>query len=591
MKTFFRAIAALTISTAALAQEQGPAINGNIESIFQYLNEDPVIEALQPAEKGLLNSYMNVFYNDGKFKAGLRFESYLPSIQGYPANFDGTGLGMRYLGYQNDFIDVTVGSIYEQFGSGLAFRTYEDRALGYDNFLDGARVIVKPGRGLVLKGVYGYQRQGFLEGRIVHSDGIVRGADAEWNVNSFKESWKEKKLNVTLGASLVSKYQKDNREDLILPENVGSYGGRVKFRYGKFTLEAEHIIKGQDPSFDNNDIYNTGHASVINFGYSRKGLGIMLNAKSVDNMSFRSDRDEKLQNLLINFLPAMNKVHTYNLVASLYPWATQPVGEVAFQGEVLYTVKNDKPLFGKYGTTFNLNASTAYAPNRDYSVFNAADSNGIAYRTGVFDMSDSLYWRDINFNIYRKLNKKLALRLSYFNIAMNNDVNKVSDYGKGYIKTNIAVLEAEYKINRKHSLRGEVQALFINKVQQQVTDELGASSYKSVLNDKGNWITGLIEYNVSPNWFFSIMDQINMENQESVYSVSVIKDEDLRDTDLFGLSLPGVHHFYFSVGYIKEATRISIGYGRQRAGLFCVGGICRVVPASNGLTLSFTQSF
>ncbi len=590
MKTTY-ALLASVLTFGAWAQQNGPAINGNIETTFQYLNEDPVIEATQPPQKGLLNSYMNVFYNDGKFKAGLRMESYLPRIQGYPSTFDGTGLGMRYIGYQNDFVDVTLGSIYEQFGNGLAFRTYENRALGYDNFLDGARVIIKPGRGLKIKGVYGYQRQAFLEGQIVHGKGLVRGLDAEWNINSFKESWKNKKLNVTIGASFVSKYQKDDREDLILPENVGAYGGRIAMRYKKFTLNGEYIFKGQDPSFDNSDIYNTGHAAVINFGYSQKGLGIMLAAKSVDNMSFRSDRDEKLQNVLINYLPAMNKVHSYNLVASLYPWATQPVGEIAYQGEIVYTAKKNKKVFGKYGTTFNANVSTAYRPNRDVSVYNPLDSNGIAYKTGVFDMSDSLYWRDVNFSIYRKLNKALNLRVSYFNITMNNNVNKVAAYGKGYINVNVAVLEVGYKINKKHSLRGEFQTLFINKVEEHVVDSYGDTTLQSVLNDRGNWITGLIEYNVSPHWFFSVMDQINLENKASVYSVNHIVDPSVKNVDIFGANLPGVHHFYFSVGYIRESTRITIGYGRQRAGLFCVGGICRTVPASNGLTLSFTQSF
>lgn len=94
---------------------------GNIESIFQYLNTDSVIGATQPASKGLLNSYMNVYYTHGNFKAGMRFESYLPRINGYPTAFEGTGLGMRYIGYANKFIDVTVGNFYEQFGNGLAF--------------------------------------------------------------------------------------------------------------------------------------------------------------------------------------------------------------------------------------------------------------------------------------------------------------------------------------------------------------------------------------------------------------------------------------------------------------------------------------
>jgi hypothetical protein len=31
--------------------------------------------------------------------------------------------------------------------------------------------------------------------------------------------------------------------------------------------------------------------------------------------------------------------------------------------------------------------------------------------------------------------------------------------------------------------------------------------------------------------------------------------------------------------------------GRQRGGLVCVGGVCRFVPESSGLTLTFNTSF
>lgn len=556
---------AMAISVMGNAQQnnKGGSITGNMESTFQYLNEDTLIGADQPASKGLLNTYMNVFYTNGNFKAGMRFESYLPRIQGYPNRFDGTGIGMRYVGYENDFIDITLGSFYEQFGSGMIFRAYEDRALGYDNLMDGGRVIFRPMKGVKIKGVYGKQRLSFQEGMIVHSAGITRGFDGEINLNSTFKGLKSSKLKVTLGGSFMSKWQEDDREDLILPENVGSYGGRAKFRYGKFTLDGEYIIKEQDPSADNNYNYNYGHAALINFGYSKKGLGIMLAAKSVDNMSYRSDRTKTLQDLFINYLPSMNKVHTYNLVASLYPYATQPVGEIAFQGEILYTIKRGSKLGGKYGTALNANFSTAYGPNRDVSGVNPLDSTGVAYSTGVFDMSDSLYWQDINFNIYRKFSKKFNLRLSYYNIILNNDVAKVTGNAHGLIKTNIGVIEAGYKINKKHSLRAELQGLFLNKVHDKTTGEL-------IANDNGDWATVLIEYNVSPNWFFSVMDQYNYGNP-----VDEMK----------------LHYFYASCGYIREATRVTIGYGRQRAGLFCVGGVCRFVPASNGLTVGITQSF
>lgn len=563
------------ISSTSFGQQEnkGGNLTGNVESIFQYLVTDSIIKANQPASKGLINSYMNVYYTQGNFKAGMRIESYMPGIQGYPANFDGTGIGMRYVGYTNDLIDITAGSFYEQFGSGMALRAYEDRALGYDNMLDGIRLIVRPHDGVTLKGVYGLQRLAFLEGKIVHSDGIVRGIDGEVNLNSAIKKLKEAKLDITLGASFVSKFQKDDNEDLILPENVGVYGGRAAFRYGKFTLDGEYTIKEQDPSTDNLYIYNYGHAALINFGYSTKGLGIVFSAKSVNNMSYRSDRTEELQNVLINYLPSINKVHTYNLVASLYPYATQPLGEIAYQAEAVYTIKRKTKLGGKYGVTLNGNVSLAYLPKdfNEYNNIDDLDSTREAYTSGVFDMSDSLLWSDINFSIYKKFSKKFNLKLSYFNIILNNDVGKVTNDASGEIRTHIGVVEIGYKFNRKHSLRAELQALIIED------DSHGD------ISDRGNWATVLVEYNVSPHWFFSIMDQWNMPNSKlsNIYPTS----------DDFDPVKSGVHYLYYSAGYIEGATRFTVGYGRQRAGLFCVGGVCRFVPASNGLTFSFTHSF
>jgi hypothetical protein len=551
--------------TSVFGQGIPPSITGNIESNFQYLQEDSIIGANQPAEKGLLNSYMNLFYTQGNVKAGMRVESYLPRINGYPAVFDGTGIGMRYIGYANDFVDVTLGSFYEQFGSGLSLRAYEDRALGYDNMLDGVRLKITPMKGLEIKTVYGKQRYAFIEGQIQHSPGVVRGFDGELHLNEAFKLLSEKKLDITVGGSFVSKYQRDDNDALILPENVGCYGGRTKLRYGKWAFDAEYVIKEQDPSQDNDYIYNFGHALVTNLTYSQKGLGILLSAKSADNMSYRSDRTKQLQNVLINYLPSLNKTHTYNLVASLYPYATQPVGEIAYQAEVLYSFKKGSPIGGKYGTSINANYSSAYRPMRHTSGINPLDSTGVTYTSGIFDMSDSLYWRDINFNITKKFNKNFNMILSYFNITLNNDVATVTKV-QGFIKSHIFVLETGHKFKNKSSMRTELQWLLINR-----KDGFPV--------DKGDWATLLIEYTINSNWFVSVMDQYNYVTFDS----SILHEVDGK--------YHRAHHPYFTVGYIHEATRIMASYGRQRAGLFCVGGVCRPVPASNGLTISFTHSF
>jgi hypothetical protein len=553
MKNASTLVIILLLSWVSYAQGN---ITGNMETVFQYLTEDSTINAKQPMQKGLLNSYMNVFYTQGNFKAGLRFESYLPRIQGYPNRFDGTGIGMRYVGYQNDFVDVTLGTFYEQFGSGLALRTYEDRNLGYDNLLDGMRIVLRPGKGVVLKGVYGTQRLSFQQGQIVHGAGLVRGTDAEWHLNEGLILLKDKKLDVVLGASFVSKFQEDNNPEWVLPQNVASYGGRLKLTYGNLYADAEFIQKGQDPSSDNHYIYNQGHAAIFNLRYTKKGLGILLSGKSVDNMSFRSDRTKDLQDLLINFLPSLNKTHTYNLVATLYPYATQPMGEVAYQADVLYTFKKGTKLGGKYGTTLGLNFSTTYRPEQTLKGIDLTDSSRVVYHTRPFALSDSLYWQDINFNITKKINKQWSGILSFYDIKINNDVVKVSN-AKGIIHSRIIVLEGTYKINAHNALRWELQGMWVQKNAEGI-------------NDKGNWATALIEYTISPGWFFSAMNQYNYGNAD------VSKR---------------VNYPIITCGYIKDATRLTVSYGRQRAGLFCVGGVCRPVPANNGLMINLTHSF
>ena len=88
--------------------------------------------------------------------------------------------------------------------------------------------------------------------------------------------------------------------------------------------------------------------------------------------------------------------------------------------------------------------------------------------------------------------------------------------------------------------------------------------------DDGDWASLLLEYTISPHWFFSALDQYNYGNSNPVKQL---------------------HYYFGSVGYIQNSTRISINYGRQRAGIFCVGGICRNVPASNGISLTVSSSF
>jgi len=536
-------------------------IHGNVQTDVQFYNPDSLIGATAVPEKMLMNGFANINFTKGDFSAGIRYESYLNALQGFPAGYRGTGIGYRFASYKLDKIEVTAGNFYEQFGSGMVLRAYEERGLGYDNALDGFRIKYNPYRGVYLKGVYGKQRLFFEKG-----PGIVRGIDGEVVINELSDSLDKMKTRIILGGSFVSKYQEDDNQALELPQNVGSYAGRINIYRGPIAFNGEYVEKINDPSADNNFIYKKGQALLLNAAYSVKGFGASFSAKSIDNMSYRSDRNQGQTNVFINYLPTTSKQHTYNLPATLYPYAVQPNGEVAYQGDVSYKVKKkkkrnpdgslDKKSFNwrKYDTYISVNYSTAHALDSSRVENDSLTRQG--YTTNFFAPGKRVYFSDFNIEIKRKLSPKARFIYTYYNMRYDKDVIE-GKTGTGVVNAQIHVLDFTYKLNSKNTVRMEAQHLGVNKKD---------GFYK----DQGNWATGLIEYTISPGWFFALLDQYNYGNDEEVKKI---------------------HYLYGSVGYIHKTNRFTLSYGRQRAGIFCVGGVCRVVPASNGISFSLTSTF
>ena len=542
------------LSTDFFSQDGAPGvISGNIQAIGQYYQEDTLISAALPEHLYGFNGFANVNFQKGDFRAGIRYESYLNTLEGYPTTFNGTGLGYRFMSWTGEGVGVTIGNFYDQFGSGMIFRAYEERQLGIDNALDGIRLTYEPTKGIYLKGMIGKQRYSF-DDILINGNGIIRAIDGELNFNELLDSSNSWKLKATLGGSFVSKFNTDNNTTLFnMPKNVGATCLRMNLRYNKIRFSGEYVHKINDPYLDQdknfNYIFKNGEGFLLNLGYSTKGFAIDFSAKHMDNMLWRSTNvNVGPTDLLIGYLPALTKQHTYNLAATLYPYATNFYGEIAYQLDVLYKVPKKTILGGKYGTSVALNFATAYVPERNFISDMGSSRN--SYTTSLFSRSDSILFQDFNIEIKRKINKKIKLNLNYFNFVFNDDAVKVAGYYK-MIYAQIAVLDLTYKINRYHSLRFETQAMW--------TD-----------NDKGDWLFGQIEYTFSPHWYVAILDQYNSGNS------------DLNKR---------IHYGLISGGYINGSHRFSLQYGKQRAGVFCVGGVCRAVPASNGLTFSFTSSF
>lgn len=554
----------LTVLSVAIFAQNGGTVSGNFQVNMQTYSEDTIIGAEETPEKLLMNSYANINYVNNNFRAGFRYEGYFNPLQGYDAKNDGFGVPYRYAGYSTDGFDITVGNFYEQFGSGLVFRTYEDKNIGYDNAMEGIRLKVNALQGLYLTGVIGRQRFAFSKNEngysFVNNKGLIRGVDGELNINELSEGLMSKKLKASFGGSFVSKFQKeqvqyvtvnDTTLKLQLPENVASTAGRFNLSYGNFGLSGEYAYKFNDPSADNNYIYKYGDAILLNATYSQRGIGIFLSAKRIDNMSFRSDRTANLKDLSINYLPDISKNHTYSLSA-MYPYATQANGEIGFQAEINYKIKRKTLLGGKYGTSISLNFSQA---NSLYKKA-LADSMEIGqkgtdgYTTDYLKIGDEIYYQDFSVQIDKKVNKKFKFSAVYqyqqFNFAVVRGETGFPD-----VFAHIGVLDFTYKIARKHAFRMELQGLFTEQ-------------------DMGDWAMVLAEYTISPHWFFTISDQYNYGNSQ----------KDLQ-----------IHYYTGAFGYKLNSTRLQFGYGKQREGVVCVGGICRSVPAANGFNFTVTSSF
>ena len=546
----------ILVSGVVKSQATDPGVvSGNISILFQSYEEDTLIGAVVPPAKSGLNAFSNVNYTQGNFSAGLRYESYLNSVLGFPGRFKGSGIGYRYARWSDKEVgvDVTVGNFYETFGAGYLFRSYEARNLGLDNAMDGVRLLLHPIDGVAVKMVYGKQRLDF-DSELINGEGIIRGLNAEVNLNDLIPGFEDGKLRITPSYSFVSRFQDGGnivKDTLILelPKNVAGWEYGATVHYGMWKGGVNLTKKINDPSADNGYIYKDGEALMAYLTGNIKDFSFLLQRSITDNMSFRSDRDLLLFDAPINNIPSITKNHTYNLAATLYPYATVINGESSFRGELYYKLKRGSKLGGKYGTKMNLVFSTSYS--LDTTRLSGVDGIVNGYQRNSWGFGDSLNVQDISFEIERKFSKNFKAKAMYMNLQFNTLATPVTTDFKGIVFADIFVLETQIKTAKRQSLRTEFQALFTEQ-------------------DKGDWATAVVEYTWSPHWFASIIDQYNFGNP----------DEAKR-----------VHYLYGSAGYINGPHRLSIGYGKRREGIFCVGGVCRAVPASSGLEVTFTSSF
>ena len=545
------AVAAVSGGMAQGVQWNGFSLTGSLQSDILVPQDDASIGTEPYAGDVVTNTYLNLALSYKEYvTVGARLEYLDYPLPGFERDFAGWGVPNIFVTGRCKWGEVTVGDFYDQFGSGLIFRTYEERSLGIDNSLRGGRIVLRPYKGINVKMLAGKQRR-YWE----HNDSWVWGGDAELNIDQWSKAMTESGTYLTLGASWVNKYEKDEEiivgtsHKLNFPSSVNAFDVRASLQKGGFNILAEYAWKGQDPTFDGQYpyIYRKGNVAMLSASYSKRGFSLLLQAKRSDAMVFRSRRSE-ISGIAsaINHLPAFTTDHTYAL-AALYPYATQPNGEWAYQAELGYRFKRNTAIGGKYGMNVKVNFSHVHAidrnnhaPNPYNNTYNGTDGYGSAF----FKWGDQTYYQDFNIQVEKPFSRAFRLNLMYMNQFYNQTI--VEGHG-GMVHSDIFIADAKYRINRKLTLRGELQYLS--------TDE-----------DDGDWIYGLLELSFLPHWMFTI-------------------------SDMYNSGRTNVHYYQGYVTFNHGAHRLQLGYGRTREGWNCAGGVCRKVPSSRGFTLSYNYNF
>lgn len=562
-------IAGISLNVNAQHQLGNSRISGDFGFNGMYYIPDTLIGAAKVDSKVRANAFLNVLYSNGGFSAGVRYEYYqFPLIDFEKINYKGQGLTYFFADYKNDFIQVTAGNFYEQFGNGLTLRAYEDRQLGIDNSLLGGRIKVTPYRGIYIKGVWGVERKNFesYNGR----KDYVRGLDGEINLGEIVPKIQEKGFTANIGASFVSKFEKADEEISVtffpgtdssyvggviaadkIPQNVPAWAARASFGYKGFRLDGEYAQKMQDPNETNNYIYKKGDALFLSAAYSMKGFGVAASFIRADNMDYRTQRTQKVNALLyINNIPAINRQYSYQLISN-YSFASQPNSQIGAQIQINYLIPKKTKIGGKYGTNLTFNYSRFHNTDKqpvalagDYGTMTGTDG----YTSSFFKFGPDLLYQDVGFEIHRRLTKKWELTLAYNYITYNLELLQGHE---GMMEGHLVAADLQWKVNAKHALRLEAQHLYTK-------------------DDKGSWLYGMLEYSISPRWFISIGDQYNYGNPDPTYRL---------------------HYFNVAGAFIWNTTRIALNFGKTQEGILCIGGVCRAVPASYGVGLSVTTSF
>jgi Family of unknown function (DUF6029) len=479
------------------------------------------------------DAWLNLNYSRSGYDIGVRFDFFQNSQLLNPkASYSASGLGRWYVKKRIDRLSIYAGFVYDQIGSGIIFRAYEERPLAIDNALLGANLTYDLTENWKIKAFTGRQKQQF---------DLYKSSVSGFNTEGYVSLGK---VSLAPGFGIVHRNLDDETVNQVvsslatysLADSIGaSYNTYASTLYntlsaGKWTWYVEAAYKTPEVMFDpfaqklNRNgtvsegklINRSGSIIYSNLGFVTEGFGITFEGKRTEGFTFRTTPLASLNRGTLNFLPPMSRQNTYRLTSRYVP-ATQELGEQAFQVDVKYAPKENM--------------------NIDVNLSN------------ISNLNNDLLYREIYVSLlFKKEHSQLTLGMQHQ--TYNQQIYEVKP-NVPYVQTITPFVEYIRSFSDTKSLK--IEAQYMNNKQ-----------------DYGSWIFGLVEYSVAPKWVFTVSDMFNFDPKKTKEAL---------------------HYPTLAVVYAVDANRFSLAYVKQVEGVVCTGGICRLEPAFSGVRLSVNSNF
>lgn len=541
------------------AQDTNSRFSGNLETNVNFYDRDEQIGAANTPQYSHqlsgVDTWLQLNYSNWGFDVGVRFDLFNNSNLLNPqSSYTDQGIGRWYIRKKVDKLDISVGYLYDQIGSGIVFRSFEQRPLLIDNALYGARLIYDVVGDWQLKALAGRQKQQFgaydSSIKALNFDGFISSkedAEQQWSmapgIGVVNRTLDDASMN-----SLVSTINTYAVSDTFTPVyNAYAVTAYNTFSMGGFAWYLEGAYKTEDNLNDPFGVFvrngvttvgdkffkSNGSVLYTSLSYATNKFGITLEGKRTENFSFRTRPQEVLNRGVMNYIPPMNRVNTYRLLARYSP-AIQDLGELAGQVDI------------------------RYSPSKKLS-FNANFSN-------ITDLDDNLLFRELYTEVQYKYKRKWSILGGVQFLNYNQEVYEFKPNAP-IVETVTPFVDFLYKFSRKKAIRFEFQYMLV-----------GDDKKAGAKQDYGDWLFGLAEFTVAPHWSFAA---------SNMYNISPGTNSPLGDD---GRKLT-THFPRFDIFYTRKANRFSLSYVKQVEGIVCAGGVCRLEPAFSGMKFTVNSTF